>query len=379
MHSLEQSYRDALGNEDFEQAARLARDVPLGFGGDGRTALYVAAAAGAYDAAAILLERGEDPLAVDAADPSLAAKACHAACTPLLAVLLERGVVPASELPALFRAVLAVFRGASRERAERGIETLGLLLEHGLDLSQADPPLGSLARGLGTGLLARVDQALHASILERPLASGLALDTMFEGHGDALCQAARTWEEPSLREFLFAHGANPMGTDGRGTVLHGLASRATPRAEVELWLSRGARLEARDEWGRTPLLAAAHAVQLENARLFADLGANVLATDAEGRNARALVADRPDADAWSAWLDERGADAKTGPAAPPAGPAHAAVPANARKVRVVQGAFKGMDAFVTPRGDGGLDAVINVFGRGLTQVLAASDVEIIER
>jgi len=119
-------------------------------------------------------------------------------------------------------------------------------------------------------------------VLDLVLSRGVTIDEIFTRRGDALCQVASVWEDPVLIELLRGHGATAVGTEGRGTVLHGLATRATTREELETWISRGARLEARDESGETPWLVACNQVQLVTARALASLGANVHATDARG-------------------------------------------------------------------------------------------------
>lgn len=81
---------------------------------------------------------------------------------------------------------------------------------------------------------------------------------------------------------LIGPDGNPMGGSRPGTVEPGARRIATLR-------EAGLSLESRDRDGNTPWLLACRSMDLELAKLLAKAGANVQATNAEGRNALHLI------------------------------------------------------------------------------------------
>ncbi len=82
--------------------------------------------------------------------------------------------------------------------------------------------------------------------------------------------------------ILIGPNGNPMGGSRPGTVEPGAQRIATLR-------EAGLSLESRDRDGNTPWLLACRSMDLELAKLLAKAGANVQATNAEGRNALHLI------------------------------------------------------------------------------------------
>ena len=375
---------DALGYPiRLEQAREIASAIPLGPGPDGRTALAMAAAAGADEIGLLLLERGADPLFALEGDWTPLRKASLSGSATLVRALIAHGALVGREGEAALEAALASFERHRRVAADpdRGLATVATLLDAGVDPHSpgvTDPasPIVTLAGRVL--LLRRIRPELHARVLDELVRRGVALDAIFD-HAleDALCQVARVWEDPILADYLDAHGLSSAGRDGRGTILHGLASRDTPREAFERWIARGARLEARDASGMTPLLVAAASAAPRSVEALVAVGAIVSATDAQGRNAATLASARIGADALLRWLEERGVQAAP-TTQDPEGPPPAAVPAGALPARVIDGTFKGFDAHVTLGPDGRYDAVVSIFGRGVSAILGPSELSLLE-
>ena len=378
-------FRTALRTEDFSRAAVLAKRVSLELGRDGRTAFYLAAAAGATEAAKVLLDRGADPHVCDPEDWAASRRACLAGAAELVSLLFERRMISEPELPSLLEASLASFGRVKRvvEDPEAGLSTARLLLERHAKVTA--PSLSheghSLAWVAGAMLLhRRVAPEVHAKVLELFVAHGATLDELFDDHAqDPLCQIAKVAGHGPLLECVYTMGAKPGEITGKATVLHGLAERDASADELNVWLHRGAEVDARDASGRTPFLIASESLAMQSAKALADRGANVHATDSEGRNALANVRDRLQADSFVAWLKCLGVaePAPNTPASRNAGTASALVPSDARPAKIVLGHFKGFDAHVTLRSDGKFDAVISVFGRALAQVLDSEQVQLL--
>lgn len=378
-------FRTAIKAEDFSRAAVLAKRVSLELGRDGRTAFYLAAAAGATEAARVLLDRGADPHACDPEDWSASRRACLAGAAELVSLLIERGLIREPELPSLLEASLASFGRVKRvvEDPEAGLSTIRLLLHQGVDVTA--PSLShvghSLAWVAGAMLLhRRVAPRVHARLVELFVAHGATVDELFDDQAqDALCQIAKIAGHEPLLECVYNMGAKSGEITGKATVLHGLAERDASADELNVWLHRGAEVDARDASGRTPFLIACESLAMQSARALVERGANVHATDSEGRNALSNVRDRLQADSFVSWLTGLGvaAPGPNTPASRNAGTASALVPSDARPAKIVLGHFKGFDAHVTLRSDGKFDAVISVFGRALALVLDSDQVQLL--
>ena len=107
----------------------------------------------------------------------------------------------------------------------------------------------------------------------------------------------------SVLRRLVASGADISAVtpaDGE-TILHRIVSIAE-RAMIDAAMECGAKIEARDARGRTPLLTAASQPSVENFVRLASLGADLGARDTAGRNARDLLEDVGDDEAASVLL-----------------------------------------------------------------------------
>lgn len=105
------------------------------------------------------------------------------------------------------------------------------------------------------------------------------------GHGSTPLLEAQS---PEMARALLERGADIHAEDdmGRG-IFHSLAYASHPHDMARLFQECGADLEVRDEDGRTPLLHCLSYMQgMEDTHMaLLDIGANVLAVDAQGNNA----------------------------------------------------------------------------------------------
>lgn len=373
-------FDEAVREASPDRAVTLAAELPLTpLRTDGKTALHIAAIAGAFEAGRVLLERGADPMARDEGGWTPLRSAALAGSSELVAAMLPR-CDDAREHAAALEDALGSF-GRHRRVARTpsyGVETLRVLLDAGVDpmakgLVHADR---TLLEGAGSGLLSRrIDPAVHVEVLALFVDRGASLEEAFPSPvDDPLALVVRAYEDSPLETFLVDRGIPVAGRDGRATVLHGLAARGASRAVFESWIARGARLEARNAHGQTPLLvAASYAVRMSVEALVA-IGADLHAVDDEGHNAHALAGERADGEALAAWLVERGvtpSSVEKGHASP----RPAAIPPGVIHTKVVRGAFNGFEAHVTrtPDDRGRYRAVVIVFGRGVEMLLERDD------
>lgn len=282
-------------------------------GGDGRSALDHAAAAGRWDLVALL-------------DPD----------TPLPAslsqdVLAEGSDTPAHLLDALrfgHWAIVSGFAERVREWPQPQLAQLYLdlaapglaaarrwLLDHGLDAEArletprtddpdtADAPaLPPLGQRLFDALLPALPDATEA--LEDLLQAGASP----AGAGllaRALAQLGGAAQGTALPLQLLERGADPFGPDPRGrTPLQLAAAHAQPALLLAL-LARGCDPNTRDRDGRTPLFAALeHGAQaLPLARALIAHGANPEAADANGETPLGLALELPAVERWLDWRD----------------------------------------------------------------------------
>jgi ankyrin repeat protein len=97
---------------------------------------------------------------------------------------------------------------------------------------------------------------------------------------------AAFWGTKDIAQILVDSGANVAAKDQEGqtalhlTASHGLVERASKTESVDLMqLFRGSDLESTDDDGRTPLIHAAKAGNVETVRQLIDKKANIMATD----------------------------------------------------------------------------------------------------
>lgn len=305
----------ALQQQSIEQKTRL-----------GETALYLAARAGHVDAVKLLLARGADPKARGSHDITALAETRSAAVAE---VLLDAGAEVNPEPRSYFSPIttacsigdlellrLLIARGADVNRGDkfrtpldcaRNREVVELLLAHGADAKQGTP----LANAARTG-----DPSLVTLLLERG-ADVNAPDTRGQ---TPVFLAAESANGDALVPLLLAAGGSPStGNDLDDTPLHVACKRtslvtvdrllaagapvrtrsqrgmtplhwvaiADPRNEsvavAKRLLSAGAGpIDARDEWGRTPLFIAAERNDVALVQTLLEAGANASIANEQG-------------------------------------------------------------------------------------------------
>lgn len=168
--------------------------------------------------------------------------------------------------------------------------------------ADATPEHGAFARLAGEGDI----EGLEAFLSSHP---GWDVDSQDEYWRVPLHEAVRAGHFECAK-FLLDKGASVAVLGCRGqSVLHeaghfekGQASRAL----VELLVARGALLEARDVWGRTPFLAVCERLCVEAAESLMELGCDSGAVDAKGRDAWDFAREsrfgyRHAGSGWSGW------------------------------------------------------------------------------
>ncbi len=238
---------------------------------DGRTPLHIAVRGRRFEVVRLLAEAGADLEAAEAAMPR--SRALHLACgaadregrgdPAMIELLLAHGASPASRdargaTPlhlAVTWAEVALVRKLLAKQAdaaaadEAGLTPLHVACRRGAEVL-ADVLLGDDGDRLGQRASAREDTALGRL------------------------------EDEAVVEALLDAGARADAADGQGqTPLHIAASRGH-RGLLTVLLSHGARADAADEWGVTPLHRAGDAAVAE---ILLDRGAAGDAEDREGR------------------------------------------------------------------------------------------------
>jgi hypothetical protein len=151
------------------------------------------------------------------------------------------------------------------------IEVAKLLIEHGVNLSDADAwgwtPLHHAVRSES---MARLLLDAGADVCATP------------GHEQMILYSVGTFEGTAIAQH-FPHGRNyPADHDRNGpTPLHGAARNGTAET-VQLILKAGANIQAANFMGETPLHIAAQAGRADNVETFLAWGANIEATSRLG-------------------------------------------------------------------------------------------------
>lgn len=301
--------RDTYGDTPLHHAARLNYDKAIDFlclkgadpnarNSDGATPLAAAVKADAQAAAAALLKDGASLSARDAMGDTPLHIAVLWSARHCLPVLMDAGADPdarnlSGESP-LHQATkkrdveslrFLMGRGASvQARDNRGatplfiaaksgaVDAEKLLIASGAEIDARDlagrSPLGAAVES-GEVECARLLVAAGASILARD-AEGESPLTMAAGRAPALVEALVT---PANANLADADGKAPLRV---------LVDAKAPIASIELVLSRGGLVNARDRNSSTALHAALAAGDLVCAARLAGAGADIFAADRDG-------------------------------------------------------------------------------------------------
>lgn len=282
--------------------------------GPGRSLLLLAAARGHGDIAEALIRSGADPGAVEADGWTAATIADAAGDDGLAERLIGLGVPAESRLAHgytdLHRSARAGDTDACASIGPEGVDALDRAGDTPLALairfrheecarsllrSGADPNHSSDDWSLLTEA-AYVDTVSDppTSFVSMLVASGA--DLRPAGHPPVLASINQEGSSGAVLRALVDAGADPFAVDGDGeTVLHRIASIVDDPELIDLALSLGLDLEARDRFGRTPLLSAAWCANETTFRRLVERGADTEARDGAGRSVAALVADNPGA------------------------------------------------------------------------------------
>jgi ankyrin repeat protein len=259
--------------EDFSTMVFTA--IPKG----GFTALMLAAREGAHGAAAALLEAGADPNVTDPEGTTALVIAIINAHYDLAAMLIDNGADPnlgdTAGMAALYAAVDMLHQAPmiNRPLAKpsgmlRAMDVIARLLDHGADPNQGlKTPLlmrqhefGDASLGDGATPLMRAAKAADAPLITLMLAKGADPNRAMKNGTTALMIAANRQGRGAgpiqnnldAMAALLAKGANVNATTTDGaTALHQAVGRGDEI--VKFLVEKGATLDAKDKYGRTPL------------------------------------------------------------------------------------------------------------------------------
>ena len=286
---------------------------PRAPGGDGRSALDHAAAAGRWDLVALL-------------DPDTPLPASHSQD-----LLNEGADTPTHLLDALrfgHWAVVSGFSARVREWPQAQLAGMYLdlampglstarrwLLDHGLDAeARLQSPLTDGAAVASETASTPLGPRLFDALLQQLPEATEALDDLLQagaspaGAGllaQALCGLGGSAQAAALPLTLLERGADPFGNDAQGrtplhlAVIHGQAEL------LQALLARGCDPNTRDRDHRTPLFAALeHGAQaLPLVRKLIAFGADPEASDANGETVLGLALEHPAVERWLDWRD----------------------------------------------------------------------------
>jgi ankyrin repeat protein len=316
----------------------LRNHANLNFPRTGKTPLHEAALAGRPEAARLLIDAGAqkdlysdialgDIVAIQkalAADPSLALRPDGAGRMPLdyaagngqvdiAGLLLKSGAPVVDELRTSMD--IPLHRAIHR----RDARMVKLLLDAGSspdtsggwgEESYYSTPALHLAVHVGNREIVQLLLAHKVDLRVRNIYSQTALHVAAtEGQAELaelLIQAGADVNAPQL-SFIVPCGSGEEATPPKNTPLHFAAARGNPRT-IAVLVKGGAKLEARNVYGRTPLMAAVEPPlytgvdeksQLKNIDALIDAGADVNAQDNQGRTIldAVLELERPDNEA----------------------------------------------------------------------------------
>ena len=276
-------------------------------GGDGRSALAHAAAAGRWDLVALLdpdsplpasLDNGSEE---DADTPARLLDALRQGQWAVVAAFAERARQwPQAQLARLYLDLSAPGLGAARH----------WLLEHGLAVEARLPAAAEAVEGAPRASGPRLFDALLAQL---PASTEAVEDLLKAGASpagtgllaQALAALGDSAQGAALPLKLLEAGADPFGADARErTPLH-LAASHRHAALLGALLARGCNPDARDGCGRTPLFAAIEHGEgaLGLVRTLIAHGADAEAADANGETPLGLALEHGTIQHWLDWGD----------------------------------------------------------------------------
>lgn len=283
---------------------------PKAAGGDGRSALDHAAAAGRWDLVALLdpdtplpASLSQDLLADGNDTPTHLLDALRFGHWAIVSGFAERvREWPPSQLAQLYLDLATPGLAAARR----------WLLEHGLDAeTRLEAPRIDDAETTDAPHLPPLGQRLFDALLPMLPASTEALGDLLQagaspaGAGLLAQLLTRLDSATDLSLSLLERGADPFGPDARGrTPLH-LATANAQLSLLQALLARGCDANTRDREGRTPLFAALeHGAQaLPLVRALIAHGANPEAADVNGETPLGLALEHPAVERWLDWRD----------------------------------------------------------------------------
>ena len=272
---------------------------PKAPGGDGRSALDHAAAAGRWDLVTLLdpdtplpASLSADSLAVGEDTPGHLLDALRFGHWAVVSTFVQRvRDWPEAELARLYQELDAPGLGAARR----------WLLEHGLSAeARLDGAPGTATVRLFDALLERLPgsaEAVEDLLLAGATPAGAGLLGVALAHLDGDAQAL------GLPLAMLDRGADPFGPDARQrTPLHMAAAHGHAEM-VGALLARGCDPNARDSHGRTPLFAAlaGGAGALPIVRALIAHGADPEASDANGETPLGLAMEHAELERWLDW------------------------------------------------------------------------------
>jgi ankyrin repeat protein/L-ascorbate metabolism protein UlaG (beta-lactamase superfamily) len=288
---------DAAAAGDVETLRRLLDDgTPVDIGdAENSTALDVAAQSGHLDAARLLVESGADVRHSDNNGMTPLHFASYEGHADVVAYLIERGAdvaaVTARGSVPLHGAALGGFA-----------DVVSLLLEHGC-------PVNAINRAGYTPIVSGAAGRLDFDTMRLLVDHGAYLDQRSTQGFSPLHYMAYRGQTQAVR-YLLEHGANHEAlVNGIGnSVLH-MACEGDSVGTIVALLDAGARMEARNTWGATPLCWAATQWREDAARCLLERGADVNAAMDDGHTALYVAARNGQPAIGEALLDA-GADPK---------------------------------------------------------------------
>jgi len=260
--------QDASGRRPwFEAMKKLKKFLVEGINVNTRaeyktTALHAAANSGKKDIVEFLVNKGAN---VDARDSFGLAPLYYAALHNYedIVILLDKG----TEINAKDKKGYTLLYYAMWDEGDKGKDTIKLLISKGANVKEKDPD--------GFTLLNWAIWLGYKDIVELLINNGADVNAK-DKDGITPYYWAAAEGRKDLVELLIAKGATPVST------IH-LDARAGDLAKVKSFIEEGTDVNARDKLGKTPLLSAVLADNIDVAKFLIAKGADVNAKDHDGK------------------------------------------------------------------------------------------------